>query len=560
MEQVNKTTTAAETSQRTGMFSPLREPVFRNIWTASLLSNFGQLILGVGVAWEMTRQTGDAAMVALVQTAMMLPLMLVAVPAGAIADMFDKRKIAMAGLGVSAVSAAILTALAWFGLASPWVLLGFCVLIGAGVALYSPAWQSSIGEQVGPDQLPAAIALGTISYNVARSFGPAIGGLVVLVAGAHAAFAMNAVFYLPLPIAFFVWRRQHVPSRLPPERIDRAIVSGARFVFHSATTRKVLSRSFLFGMVGATGSALAPLIAKDLLGGDASIFGVLLGASGAGAVVGAFLVGWFHVKLGVEHATRLLMLIAGGALILIGFSSSLMLTCIGMFIAGGANILSIALFNIAVQMGAPRWVTARALSLFSASLTGGIAIGAALWGIVASQTSVEFAVVASGFGLMAMPLLMIAFPLPKNSEIASDMAGLQSDPEVAMELTMRSGPIVIAIEYQVDPDAARFFYDAMLQLQRVRLRNGSFNWSLSRDIADPVVWTERYQVPTWGDYLRTRDRYTQGDLQAQSFADSFTVAGSEKRIRRRLERPFGSVRWQSNTPDNKQETISYVGP
>jgi MFS family permease len=556
MGQVSETTTVA----KTGMFSPLKEPVFRNIWTASLLSNFGQLILGVGVAWEMTRQTGDAAMVALVQTAMMLPLMLVAVPAGAIADMFDKRKIAMAGLGVSAVSAAVLTALAWFGLASPWVLLGFCVLIGAGVALYSPAWQSSIGEQVGADQLPAAIALGTISYNVARSFGPAIGGLVVLIAGAHAAFAMNAVFYLPLLIAFFVWRRQHVPSRLPPERIDRAIVSGARFVFHSATTRKVLSRSFLFGMVGATGSALAPLVAKDLLGGDASVFGILLGASGAGAVVGAFLVGWFHTKLGVEHTTRLLMLVAGGALILIGFSSSLALTCIGMFIAGGANILSIALFNIAVQMGAPRWVTARALSLFSASLTGGIAIGAALWGVVASQTSVEFAVVASGIGLMAMPLLMIAFPLPKNSEIASDMAGLQSDPEVAMDLTMRSGPIVIAIEYQVDPDAARSFYDAMLQLQRVRLRNGSFNWSLSRDIADPVVWTERYQFPTWGDYLRTRDRYTQADLQAQSFADSFTVAGSEKRIRRRLERPFGSVRWQSNTPDTKQETVGYLGP
>jgi MFS family permease len=556
MGQVSETTTVA----KTGMFSPLKEPVFRNIWTASLLSNFGQLILGVGVAWEMTRQTGDAAMVALVQTAMMLPLMLVAVPAGAIADMFDKRKIAMAGLGVSAVSAAVLTALAWFGLASPWVLLGFCVLIGAGVALYSPAWQSSIGEQVGADQLPAAIALGTISYNVARSFGPAIGGLVVLIAGAHAAFAMNAVFYLPLLIAFFVWRRQHVPSRLPPERIDRAIVSGARFVFHSATTRKVLSRSFLFGMVGATGSALAPLVAKDLLGGDASVFGILLGASGAGAVVGAFLVGWFHTKLGVEHTTRLLMLVAGGALILIGFSSSLALTCIGMFIAGGANILSIALFNIAVQMGAPRWVTARALSLFSASLTGGIAIGAALWGVVASQTSVEFAVVASGFGLMAMPLLMIAFPLPKNSEIASDMAGLQSDPEVAMDLTMRSGPIVIAIEYQVDPDAARSFYDAMLHLQRVRLRNGSFNWSLSRDIADPLVWTERYQFPTWGDYLRTRDRYTQADLQAQSFADSFTVAGSEKRIRRRLERPFGSVRWQSNTPDTKQETVGYLGP
>jgi MFS family permease len=548
------------TAEQSGMFAPLKERVFRHIWTASLLSNFGQMILGVGAAWEMTRQTSDPGMVALVQTAMMLPLMLVAVPAGALADMFDKRKIAMAGLGVSAACATVLTALAWFGLATPWVLLGFCVLIGAGVALYSPAWQSSIGEQVGPAQMPAAIALGTISYNVARSFGPAIGGIVVLLAGAHAAFAMNAVFYLPLLIAFMLWRRQHVPSRLPPERIDRAIVSGARFVFHSSTIRQVLARAFLFGMVGATASALAPLIAKELLGGDASIFGILLGASGAGAVVGAFLVGWFHSRLGIENATRLMMLVAGAALILVGVSHSLVLSCIGMFIAGGSNILSIALFNIAVQVGAPRWVTARALSLFSASLTGGIAIGAAFWGMIASQSSVEFAVVASGVGLLAMPILMIVSPLPKLIETASEMAGLQSDPEVRLDLSMRSGPVVISIEYNVAPDSARAFYDVMLRLQRVRLRNGSFNWSLSRDIADPVIWTERYQFPTWGDYLRTRDRYTEADLEAQAHADALMIAGTEKRIGRHLERPFGSVRWQPDSPDNKQDSISYLGP
>jgi hypothetical protein len=231
-----------------------------------------------------------------------------------------------------------------------------------------------------------------------------------------------------------------------------------------------------------------------------------------------------------------------------------------MLIAGGANILTIALFNIAVQVGAPRWVTARALSLFSAALTGGIAIGAALWGLVASLWSVDIAVMLSGATMAALPLLSLFFPLPGHAEEASEMTGLKNDPEVSMALTMRSGPIVIAIEYRIDPDNARAFYDSMLQLQRVRLRNGSFNWSLSRDIADPAVWTERYQFPTWGDYLRTRDRYTQADLQAQSDADAFMMAGFQKIIRRRLERPFGSVRWQQNSPDTKQETIGYVGP
>jgi MFS family permease len=272
--------------ERGGAFAPLREKTFRTIWTASLFSNFGQLILGVGAAWEMTRLSDSPSMVALVQTAMMLPLMLVALPAGAIADMFDRRKIALAGLGFAIVSSALLTALAFMDLTTPWMLLGFCVLIGGGVALYSPSWQASIGEQVSPQRLPAAIALGTISYNIARSFGPALGGLVVLAFGAKAAFGINAFFYIPLWLAFFAWTRRHSPSRLPPERIDRAIVSGARYALHAPPVRTALVRALFFGLASATAAALAPLVAKDMLAGDAGVFGILLGATGIGAVLG----------------------------------------------------------------------------------------------------------------------------------------------------------------------------------------------------------------------------------------------------------------------------------
>lgn len=538
----------------------MRERTFRTIWTASLLSNFGQLILGVGAAWEMTRLTPSASMVALVQTAMMLPLMLVALPAGAIADMFDRRKIAMAGLGISIVSASVLTTLAFLGLTSPWVLLGFCSLIGAGVALYAPAWQSSISEQVEPGHLPAAIALGTISYNVARSFGPALGGLIVLAAGAKAAFALNAVFYLPLFFAFFLWKRRHVPSRLPPERIDRAIVSGARYVLHSGSIRAVLTRAFLFGLAGATSAALAPLIAKDLLGGDASVYGLLLGAGGVGAVLGAFLVGWLHDRFGTENATRLLSAIGGLSLILVGFSRSLPLTCFGLFIAGGTSIVTIALFNISVQLAAPRWVTARALSLFSSALTGGIALGAVIWGLVASLWSVDVAIVASGVALLLTPILGILLPLPQTSLADVELVELVNQPEVGMAVTMRSGPVVIEIDYNVDPAQAREFYDAMLQVQRTRLRNGGFNWSISRDIADPAIWTERYQCPTWGDYLRMRDRFTQADIDLHEAARSFDKTAGVLQIRRKLERPFGSVRWKADSPDNQQPTIDYIGP
>ncbi len=543
-----------------GLLAPLRDKTFRWIWTTSVLSNLGQMVLGVGAAWEMTRLTTSASMVALVQTAMMLPLMLVALPAGALADMFDRRRIAMGGLAVSIVAAAALTLLAAAGLATPWLILAFCALIGVGVAIYAPAWQASVSEQVPHEHLPAAISLGSISYNVARSFGPALGGLIVVAAGAQAAFAANALLYLPLLLAFFFWNRKHVPSRLPPERLDRAIVSGARYAFHAPAIRTVLVRAFLFGLAGATASALAPLVAKELLGGDAGVFGMMLGFSGAGAVVGALLVGWCRDRFGTEGATRLLLVVAGLAIATVGWSHSLALTCLAMFIAGGTNIVAIALFNVAVQLAAPRWVTARALSLFSAALTGGIAVGAAVWGVVANQTGVQGALYASGAMMVLLPLVGLLLPLPETSQQDVEPVALANEPKVGMALTLRSGPVVIEIDYVVAPDDARAFHGAMLQVQRTRLRNGGFNWSLSRDIADPTLWTERYQCPTWGDYLRMRDRFTQTDMDLHATARAFSSTAGELRIRRKLERPFGSVRWQKDSPDPRQDVIGYLGP
>ncbi len=545
---------------KTSMFAPLRERTFATIWTASLLSNFGQLILGVGAAWDMKQMTGSPSMVALVQTAMMVPLMLVALPAGALADMFDRRKIAMAGLGVSMVCAATLTLLAFSGLTSPWLLLAFCTFIGAGVALYSPAWQASISEQVEPDQMPSAVALGTISYNVARSFGPALGGLIVLAAGAKAAFAINAACYLPLFIAFYLWQRKHTPSRLPPERIDRAIVSGARYALHSPSIRKVLVRSMVFGLAGASVAALGPLIASELLHGDASTFGLLLGASGVGAVVGALFVTPLRDRFGTENAVRVCAILSGLALVGTGYSTSLMISCALLFITGGTSILTIALLNVSIQMSVPRWVTARALSLFSSALTGGIAIGAIIWGIVATRTSVEQAMIASGVAVLLTPIIGILFPLPEASHESVEMVEIGNEVEVGLALTLRSGPVKIEVDYRVHPDQARAFYDAMRQMQRVRLRNGGFDWSIARDIADTELWTEGFHCPTWGDYLRMRNRFTQADRETQALADGFILGGKGIAVRRRLERPYGSVRWQADTPDLHHGDIGFIAP
>lgn len=541
-------------------FAPLREPTFRNIWSASLLSNFGQLILGVGAAWEMTRLTPSASMVALVQSALMLPMMLVAVPAGAIADMFDRRKTAMTGLAFASLAAAVLTAIALLGLTTPWILLIFCSLIGAGVALYAPAWQSSIIEQVRPDHLPAAVALGAVSYNIARSFGPAIGGAVVLAVGAKGAFGINAVFYLPLLITFFFWKRQHPISRLPPERLDRAIVSGVRYALHSPPIRIVLIRAFLFGICSASTAALTPLIARDLLHGNAATFGLLLGATGVGAVIGALAVSEVRERFSAERAVGLCALVGGPVILLIGFSHHLVLTSLLLMISGATAMLLVSLFSVGVQLSAPRWVAARAISLHSSALTGGIALGAWLWGQVTAGWGVDVAMIASGTLLLLTSLLGLVLPMPRVSLSEIEMVELGHEPEVALQLTARSGPIVIEIDYSVNPEQARQFYDAMLKLQHARLRNGAYDWSMSRDIASPALWTERYYCATWGDYLRQRSRFTQSDRDLQAQASAFNTLESGVRVRRRLERPFGSVRWRAEVPDPRRDTLSVYTP
>jgi MFS family permease len=554
------TANAEPISEQSGAFAPLREPTFRLIWSTSLFSNFGQLILGVGAAWEMTKLTADPSMVALVQTASMVPLMLIAVPAGAIADMFDRRKTAMSGLGFSIIMSSLLALLASLGYTTPWLLLAFCSLIGAGVALFSPAWQASIREQVSADQLPAAIALGSISYNVARSFGPALGGIIVAAAGAQAAFGVNAVCYIPLFLAFAVWKRAQVPSRLPPERIHRAIQSGIRYAIHSPSIRVVLGRAFLLGLSTASYNALAALIARNLLGGTASTFGLLLGAAGVGAVVGALSMNEVRQRLNIEGAFKLGALATMVALVLIGLSRNVALTCVGFFLAGGTNILIIGLLNVSVQLAAPRWVTARALSLFSSSLTGGIAIGAIIWGHVASQWSVQTALLGSAGAVFLTMLVGMLAPLRQSIQEDFELVEIGEDPDVALDLTLRSGPVAIEIDYNVDPDRARDFYGVMLDVQRSRHRNGGFNWSIARDIGNPALWTERYECPTWGDYLRMRERLTQADREVQDQADAFHTPGVRKQVRRRLERPFGSVRWRAESLDPRQDTIEFLTP
>jgi MFS family permease len=535
--------------------APLRHSVFRRIWLASLVSNLGILIQGVGAAWAMTQMASSADKVALVQTALMLPVMLISMPAGAIADMHDRRIVALVSLAVALSGATALTVLAWLNLISPNILLALCFVVGSGMALFGPAWQASVSEQVPAETLPSAVALNGISYNIARSFGPAIGGIVVATAGAVAAFAVNALLYLPLVVVLFLWNRTSEPSRLPRERLNRAIVSGVRYIANSPSIRTVLARTLVTGLLGGSVSALMPLVARDLLHGGAQTYGIMVGAFGMGAVLGALNIAEVRKRLSGEAAVRACALSMAGAIAAVAMSRQPVLTAAALVLAGAVWMLAVALFNIGVQLSAPRWVAGRSLAAFQASIAGGIALGSWGWGHLTDLAGVETALLVSA-GLMGLsPLLGLWLRMPPvgaRNEAASEVL---ADPEVRLSLTGRSGPLVVEIEYRVAPDNARLFHNVMQEVQLSRQRNGAYGWSIARDIADPELWTERYHCPTWLDYLRQRNRATQSERALHQRAIDFHLGPDPIRVRRMLERPFGSVRWKEDTPDRAANEV-----
>ncbi|MDE3175433.1 MAG: MFS transporter [Pseudomonadota bacterium] len=544
-----------------GVLSPLRHAVFRRIWTASLLSNLGLLIMGVGAAWAMTRMTASADMIALVQTALMLPVAIVSTPAGALADMFDRRKVGLAALAIALAGSLSLTALAFLGLMTPRLLLLFCFIIGSGMALFGPAWQASVSEQVPAEALAAAVALNGISYNIARSFGPAIGGVIVAAAGSIAAFAANALLYLPLIVVLLLWRRVREAARLPPERLARAVISGVRYILHSPAIRIVLARTLATGIAGGSVSALMPIVTRDLLHGGAQTYGLMLGTFGMGAVIGALNVATLRNRLGDEDSIRLCVIVMGAGVIVVAFSGSPLLTAAALLFAGAGWTASVTLFNVGIQLSAPRWVAGRALAAYQAAIAGGIALGSWVWGSAASAIGVKGALLISGAALVASSLLGLWMRMPLVNGPTQQALDPLADPEVRLSLTARSGPIVIEIEYRVDPAKARSFYAIMQHVQLSRQRNGAYGWSLARDIADPQLWTERYHCPTWHDYLRQRSRATEAERGLHLRANAFHIGPEPIRIRRMLDRPIGSVRWKDETPDRSTtDHAPIVGP
>jgi MFS family permease len=545
---------APVTEREPGIFAPLSHATFRSMWISNTVSNTGSLIQSVGAAWVMA-EISTADHVSLVQTASFLPMALLALPAGAIADIYDRRIVQMIFLTLALVSVVLTATVSLLGLITPWLLLALCFLVGSGGALSAPARGASVGEQVPRELLPQAVGLNNISYNLARSLGPAIGGIIVATFGATVAFAINALSYLPMLESLRRWQRVAEVSRLPPEGLARSISSGLRYIINMQPVRRALLRIFVFCFLGAGLQSLMPLIARDLLEGNAKTFGLLLGCFGVGAVSGIFVLQPVRKAIGNERTVCLCSLVLAASLAIVAVSKYLYLDLVVLLAAGMAWMITTTTVSITVQLFVPRWVMGRAIATTTASTSLGVASGAWAWGLVARDFGLPAAFQAAAAALTAS--LLLAFMLPvadRTSSTEVDDREL-ADPDVKLGISGRSGPISIELQYRIDPDKARDFYNLMREVRRTRARNGSYDWSLSRNIADPEIWSERFSCPTWDDYLRQRTRRTLEDSALHRCAQDMHIGIEPIKISRWLGRPSGSVRWSEEAPDRGDEGL-----
>lgn len=524
-------------------WSPLRHPLFRGFWMAVLASQIGTWMQNAGGSWLMTSLTASPALVAFMQAATSLPTFLFGLPAGALADMVDRRRLLLAAQAWMLVAAFTLAGLTLADVVTPALLLGLTFAIGIGVAVTGPAWQATAPRLVPPEDLPQAVALNGVAVNLGRAVGPAAGGIVLSVAGAGAVFLANGVSFVGLLVAVARWRPETVERALPPERLPGAMRAGLRFLRHSPELRAVLVRTALFVLGASALFGLLPVIARRQLGLGSAGFGLLLALVGIGAIAGA------AVLPRIRRRAPLDVLVVAGTLVLASVIAVLALVHVPalaylvMLFAGLAWISLMASLNVAAQRTAPGWVRARALAAYLLMFQGGLAIGSTIWGLVANATSVRTSLLAASAFLVAGLATLPRWRLGTGE--APDLRPFQwPEPLVDTDPHPDRGPVLVTIEYRIDPARAEEFATAMEPMGRVRRRDGAYRWALYADVADPARYLEVFQVESWLEHLRQHVRGTHADRALLEHVRSFHLGPDPPAVshlisERRLVSRFG---------------------
>lgn len=499
----------AETLKPTSPWTPLHNRVFRTLWIASVASNIGSWMHEVGAGWLMTSLAPNPLMVALVQAATTAPVFLLALPAGALADIVDRRRYLITSQVWMLVMAATLGVLTLAGLTTAPLLLLFTFALGIGNAMMMPAWGAITPELVPRAQLQAAIGLNSMGLNVARAVGPALAGVIVAAAGPGAVFVLNAVSFLAVIAALKHWQRPPTASGLPAERLAGAVRAGLRYARHSPELRAVLTRGVAFFVFASASWALLPLIVRQELHSGPGTYGLFLACLGLGAVAGALLLPHAHARLSrdriVAGATGLYAL----AMLALAHSGNVYAAGTAMLLIGVAWISVVSSLMTAAQTALPGWVRARGLALFWVVYMGGMAAGSALWGQVASWTGIPLALSAAAVGALIGIALTRTYRVGQHDVADLSPSLFWPTPMMAGEREADRGPVMV--EYRIDPAQTEAFTRIMQPISRIRRRDGAFMWELFWDIEHPERMVECFMVESWHEHLRQHERVTVAD-------------------------------------------------
>jgi len=512
---MNNTPTGASTSA----FTPLRQRTFAVLWIATVAGNIGSFMRDVASAWLVTGLSSSPVAVALVQAAATLPLFLLTIPAGVLADIVDRRRLLLAvQLLLAATSAALALLAAHDALTLP-LLLGLVLLGGVGAALMGPAWQSVVPELVPRAELRSAVALNALGINIARALGPALGGAVLGTLGAAATYGADVLSYLLVIAALLWWPRGAPPADPLPEHFVGAMRAGLRYVRASAELHRVLWRAVLFFSFASALWALLPLVARQHLGGDAGDYGLLLACIGAGAIAGAVLLPRLRQRIGTEDLLLAAAIVAAIVMAALVLLPSWALALPLMLLLGAAWITALTTLGGVAQAIVPNWVRGRGMAVYITVFNGAMTLGSLGWGALAQGIGVVGTLVIAAVGLLLAALLARRLPLPAAEADLQPVAvwppapGLPDPPEpsVGTDATAARGPVIVQVEYRCPPEGRSALVAALNDLATVRRRDGASAWGLAEDLERPALLIEWFVVDSWAEHLRQHQRSVAGD-------------------------------------------------
>ena len=501
----------------------LHHRTFRWLWIATVVSNVGGWLYNAASGWLMTSLDGDPFVVSLVQVADSLPLFLFALPAGALADLTDKRRFILVLEVLTTVLCAVFATLVALNRATPAVLLLFIFLVGTLAAVETPAWQSITPLLVPKASLSSAIALNSIGVNISRVIGPALAGVIILGAGIAAPFWLNAVSNLGVIAVILWWRPPTRPPRaLPPEHLSGAVRAGVRYARYHGTLRATLARALGFFLFASAYWALLPVLARTQLRGGATLYGVLLATLGAGAIAGAMVLPRLKARLGADRVLALGELGTALALILFAVAHTATLALLACLLAGAAWILALAVLNVSAQLALPEWVRGRGLAVYATVFFGTMSLGSACWGFLGSHLGLPSAhLIAAAGALLAVPLTW-RWKLRGGADQDLTPSMHWPVPVLAEAVKDDAGPVLVSIEYRVDLKDREAFIAAVTRLARTRRRDGAYSWGVFQDTAHAGRFVETFLVDSWLEHLRQHERFTRADQALEDRVRSFT--------------------------------------